>query len=376
MKTLMGTKLDRFPLAELNKVTDLIHFEGPLLSVFTNNQGDKFLYYWCDGENDRNRWLVFRVSDRDLDAYLTKRVTLKDLISNPSDGFVYAADIEASAKIAEVHIVDPRQLPDDYLADDNSYYDFISSSLRMSEQSFEKKVPETYTIAIDGKWTFEDLAEMPKIYSTVYAFMHSLRSLRRHMSDRVKYAYRAHPWRGGYSAVNFFKDLLSDIDPEHDLQIVSMRYASPGWIELKVSPQVAFSVKSIVASFVASGDELEALYKEIYAELRDRRLLRGGYISSSDLSEPPTIYETPTGSDASLRGHRATGKLRQPSQPDGEFALTAAWELAQLLKLETEDFQQINLSTADPLITLKILLAVYRRIRVLAEYYFQGKAEY
>jgi hypothetical protein len=31
-------------------VVDLIYFEGPLLTLFENEYGDSYLYYWCDDE--------------------------------------------------------------------------------------------------------------------------------------------------------------------------------------------------------------------------------------------------------------------------------------------------------------------------------------
>jgi uncharacterized protein DUF6575 len=377
MKGLRGTRLDHFPLGDLNKVTDLIHFEGPLLSLFRNNGGDKYLYYWCDSGNDTNRWLVFRVSDRELDSYLTKRATLQDLLLSPSDGFIYVADIKENMDIASVYILDPRELPSDYNADENSYYEFTPSSLLIADHTLGSKPSETYKIVIDGNWTLQDLAEMPKIYSTVYAFIYSLRALRTRTIESLRHVYQAHSWRGGYSSLNFFNSLKAYIDPKDRLQIVSMRYASPGWIELNISSPVAFSVKSIVASFVASAAELEDLYKGIYGELRARELLRGVDLSSEDTSLPQL------GLPLEVRELDVTQKLRRKrktsrrlSIQDEQFASKSAMQLAGLLKLEREDFKQINSLTGNPLTTLKILLAVYRRIRVLAEYHVQGKADY
>ena len=377
MKALKGTRLDRFPLAELNKVSDLIFFEGPLLSLFRNHEGDKYLYYWCDTEGGESRWLVFRVSDKELNSYLTKRVTLRDLLINPSDGFVYAINLDADLHITNVHILDPQSVPIDYIPDDNSYYEFTPSSVEVKMPAPGGKVHETYKIAIDGDWTFSELAEMPKLYATVYAFVYSLRGLRTRAKQVLSYAYRTHPWRGGYSTLNFFNNLQSYIDPEHRLRIVSMQYASPGWIELDLLSPVAFSVRSIVYSFVASADELEEEYTEIYRELRSRELLRDVDLSSDEVPGPQI---TPSGETGKLESPRKTRKKRarrrQLSREDREFASNSGKRLARLLKLETEDLEQVNALTDNPLTTLKILLSVYRRIRVLAGYQIQGKVEY
>jgi len=378
MKALKGTQLERFPLSELNKVSDLIHFDGPLLSLFRNREGDNYLYYWCDTEGGENRWLVFRVSDKELNLYLTKRVTLRDLIVSPGDGFVYAADMDADLHITNVYILDPHSLPSDYMPDDNSYYEFTPSSILVKEPAARGKVHETYKIVIDGDWTFRDLAEMPKIYSTVYAFVYSLRGLRTRAKDLLSYAYRTHPWRGGYSTLNFFNNLQSYIDPEHRLQIVSMQYASPGWIELDLLSPVAFSVKSIISSFVASADELEEQYAAIYREMRSRELLREVDLSSDDEAPSPHVALSREGRELGRprKARRKRATRRQLSREDREFASNSARQIARLLKLETEDFDQVNSLTDNPLTTLKILLSVYRRIRDLAVYQIQGKVEY
>ncbi|TAG74491.1 MAG: hypothetical protein EAZ23_06010 [Oscillatoriales cyanobacterium] len=61
---LIGFKLDKFPLS-LRSIVHLEYFDGPLLSLFENEYGDSYLYSWCDVDNLYNRWLVFRVAQRD-----------------------------------------------------------------------------------------------------------------------------------------------------------------------------------------------------------------------------------------------------------------------------------------------------------------------
>ena len=133
MKTIKGKQLDHFPISDLQKVSDLIYFDGPFLSLFKNRDGDNYLYCWCDVDEARNRWLVFRISNRQLNSYLRKQTTLKDLLLNPSDGFLYSVDIDNDLNMHNVRIIEPKELPSDYVPDQDSYYEFTPVAVRTND---------------------------------------------------------------------------------------------------------------------------------------------------------------------------------------------------------------------------------------------------
>ena len=116
-----GIKLDTFPLKNLTKVADLIYFDGPLLSHFKNEYGDNYFYYWCDVNENFNRWLIFRVADKSLNGYLSGAISLRELIEKPSDGFVYLVDIDDDLEFHNLQMV--QDLSDDYLPEADSYFD-------------------------------------------------------------------------------------------------------------------------------------------------------------------------------------------------------------------------------------------------------------
>src|SRR5205085_8568684 len=103
MEQVKGTNIGCFPLRDLRKVADLIYFDGALLSLFKNESGYNYLYYWCDSTEDVNRWLVFRVSQRDLDDYLSQKNTLHDLIIKPSDGILFSVDIDHEQRYRNIY---------------------------------------------------------------------------------------------------------------------------------------------------------------------------------------------------------------------------------------------------------------------------------
>jgi hypothetical protein len=125
LEMIKGTLLSFFPLGDLELIADLIYFDGPILSLLKNNKDDYYFYCWSDGDDQFNRWLVFRITSPDLHLYLEeKEITLRQLILHPVDGFLYSADIDNDLNYHNVMFVEPANLPDSYLPTENTYYKF------------------------------------------------------------------------------------------------------------------------------------------------------------------------------------------------------------------------------------------------------------
>jgi hypothetical protein len=123
MQTITGYQLDTFPL-QLRGIVDLIYFDGPLLTLFENEYGDYYLYYWCDTDSDCHRWLVFRVTRLLLRLYVTQKLSLRELILKPVDGFLYAIDLDDNLQGKNICLVHPNHLPQVYVPGEDSYYNF------------------------------------------------------------------------------------------------------------------------------------------------------------------------------------------------------------------------------------------------------------
>ena len=93
MKTIKGFEI-QFDFSNFKKIADLIFFEGPLLSHYVSSKGDDYLFYWVDKDERDNRWLVLRVSLSSLQKYMAKDISLRELIENPNDGYLYQVDID------------------------------------------------------------------------------------------------------------------------------------------------------------------------------------------------------------------------------------------------------------------------------------------
>jgi hypothetical protein len=157
MKEIVGCKLNQFPL-NLKFIMDLIYFDGSLLSLFENEHGDSYLYYWCDADELHNRWLVFRVAKALLKDYILGNTTLQKLILKPIDGFLYSLDIDDDLEVENTYLIQPESLPKKYIPADNSSYDL---SL-LNAEALDKDI-----LVLLDKIILYDVKKLPSLISIV-----------------------------------------------------------------------------------------------------------------------------------------------------------------------------------------------------------------
>ena len=203
--------------------------------------------------------------------------------------------------------------------------------------------PSLNRIGKDEKWSLVDLYQFPHAYTHVYAFLYSLTQTGRLSEAAVAETYRRYPWRGGYSAVNFYGELYYAMKEEHQPMVHSIRYSSPGYIELAVVAAVARQIEKIVKTIAKCADIADATYDRIYKRAQKRKLL------ALDVKRREREFE----------------------REEIEFIVASSKELSKLL--EFEDLERLEARTQDHLGTLKILLSFYRRTRELVEFYESRK---
>jgi hypothetical protein len=202
-------------------------------------------------------------------------------------------------------------------------------------------------IPLDGDWTLEDLYVFPRTLSQVYSLLYAFEAIL--SSSRFEYrenVFTKHPWHGGYSAVNFYNNLNTLTPREERPKIISLRYASPGWIELAMVATIALNIKNIVGSFYDAGDRIVILYNNIQKEISDRE----------------------------LRKIKLKRKQLELDRETLNFIISSGEELAKHLGFE--HYKDMNEITNNPLTTLKIILSLYRRVRTLVKYDNSGKAKF
>ena len=206
---------------------------------------------------------------------------------------------------------------------------------------------DTYKIQMHGEWTLEDLYLLPRVYSQVYALLYVLNMpLADDREEQLYITFTAYPWRGGYSAVNFYSYLQNLVPRPDRPRVVSIQYGSPGLLELGLAVSIAIAIGVLVKNFSSVILDLHAIYNSIYKGLQDRKLMR-------------------------IEVKRRELALKKEQL---QFINDATQKLSQMM--DFKNVEQINKLTGNPLATLKILLSFYRRIRTLAGYEEEKKAKF
>jgi len=207
--------------------------------------------------------------------------------------------------------------------------------------------PEITQLELDGRWGLGELSDMTKDYIQLYGFAYSLiPDLPLARQQEVDYIYGKFPWRGGYSTVNFFSQLFHKIPPKLRPEVQRIQYASPGFIELAALLAVAGTVAAIVGTVCKSLKTVHDLYRSIQKASVDHEL------SKINLAKD----------DLDL-------KQRQIN-----FCEESAKKLAQAFGLTEAQEQLINQKVrGNPVMKLKILLSVFRRVEPLAKKQSEGK---
>lgn len=122
MENIKGISVSSLPFEPLQKVCDLMEYDGPLLSHYKDSKNKNYFFYWVDYNENYNRWLAFQVDNNLLFDYLNKSENLLSLIKDNSYIFCFDVNIEIEYKnIKMIHIED---IPVAYLPDSDSFYQF------------------------------------------------------------------------------------------------------------------------------------------------------------------------------------------------------------------------------------------------------------
>lgn len=204
-----------------------------------------------------------------------------------------------------------------------------------------------YAVGLDGKWLLEDFSEFSRKLEQVYFATEALFPHLRHADQhRIDSAFRNFPWRGGFSVVNLYRRLKSSTPHDARPDVLSIKYASPGAIELLLNLPTIIQISASIASIIATAGAGHKLYHSIHKGLQERKLLR---------------------LDVRMRE-------LEVQRDEYEFVLRSAREIADFLGIEK--IEELHERTGHPLTTLKVLLSYYRRLSDLADFQEEGMANF
>jgi len=119
MRAIKGQRISTEPIHDLRFVRNVIYFDGPLLSEYTDKIGQHIFYRWCDCDETANRWMIYHITGRghslikDDDQYMWT-FHREEIIG----GTVYIADFTSNEPPQEMLEVKIEDLPASYIPDE------------------------------------------------------------------------------------------------------------------------------------------------------------------------------------------------------------------------------------------------------------------
>ena len=209
-----------------------------------------------------------------------------------------------------------------------------------------KEKSKTYRVLLDGRWSLEDLYQFPHAFSQCYAFVYCLdSSLHPRDRERINVALAGYPFRGGYSYVNIYTVLRNQVPVKERPAIKSISYASPGWLDIILSPEVAIlvakSVGILAGSVVAAAKAYTITMKYLSQVAVDRK--------------------------------RAELQSMQITRDQHKTVVLMCEDMAKFLGFKS--VKELHQHTGNPEVSLKLLAAHYRKTSQIVEFVNDGKVE-
>ena len=205
-----------------------------------------------------------------------------------------------------------------------------------------------YRLGMSGEWDLRTLYRFGRAYEQVYALLYALNSISslETVPEHTQDAFRKFPWRGGWSAVNFYNALGKSIPQDHSPRILSIRYSSPGIIELVTAYSVAVVLRATIGELAKIPKILEDVYHQFHRHAQERKLLRA----------------------------HVREQVRELDKKDRELCEEATREIFRRAGLNLDG--ELKRCTGNPLARMKIAFSLARRIIALLELQDSGAIDF
>ena len=204
---------------------------------------------------------------------------------------------------------------------------------------------ERTKLLLDGEWTLADLDYLGRSLNISYAYLYWMTVPEDHIPTHIRGAFARDLWSREYVNETFPHFLLSRIPYEQQARIVSIKYSSPGWIEMAAAVSTLSALAMCVRAWLTTTDRaIETLQKIIQFLRQCGRIGRSGKISLDEktavaISDAEKLYK----------------------------------EVAPVLGFSPKDATRILELTGNPISALRLMAAIAKSSDRLAELQRAGK---
>lgn len=205
----------------------------------------------------------------------------------------------------------------------------------------------SYKILLDKNWSLEEFTIFTRLYFQNYSFIYCLEDLDKSTKNyKLENVLKDYKLRSGLSYVNIYAIFRDEINKNERPNVKSIKYASPGWIELYLNIDVAVEVAKAMTIFLTSTASVVVAYRHLYKIFIDLHRLRKEK------------------RNASLK--LDVEQIKIVNQLNNELAKGLGYTNLNQLEENTNDIEE----------TSKLLMAHYRRMNKMAKFVRSGKADF
>jgi hypothetical protein len=114
---------------------------------------------------------------------------------------------------------------------------------------------QNFRINMDGEWDIDDLRSLTSSIRLSYAYFYWALQEPMFVTATVRGGMQRYFWTGEYIGDRFANTLYEQIPDKRRVKLVSIHYASPGWMELAGFLPVVYILSLVVRSWIATFDK-------------------------------------------------------------------------------------------------------------------------
>lgn len=167
MEIINGHTISNLPINGLQKVFDILEYDGPILSHFKDSKEQNYFFYWVDFDENCNRWLVWKTTKKQIYDYLKGTLSLQDILLSEIKDYVFSVDIDRQLNYSAVYSIDVDSLPNEYIPEESSFFKLaVPEFYKSLIESFELS---PYLITLREKALYFKLEPSTQSYLTTVA---------------------------------------------------------------------------------------------------------------------------------------------------------------------------------------------------------------
>jgi len=322
-------------------VQTLVYYDGPQILLLRSPRDMRMIAAAVEHEGMDFPFFACTVVEREFKRYMDGKADLLYLYKSSHNFYFFDLGKEGDNKVPIRRATEAERTDEKYYPDTG----FFSRSHTELVTGFGVTDNESYVYKIDGSW---DASEFAKFYSNIEDMYSLVVTLTKVSAEKVadtakeiSKSIEERLWRGGGSYVGFYDALFDLARSIFPLRMGKLRYASPGEIEVRGNGDAFSDIDALMTSFDDNQPELTRLNGIITAVLTREHLRT----ASADTGFPASALE--------------------------QFVKNQAMELCKNMGVDGDVI--LELCKNNVLVFSKLVLSIYRRIKILHTFQAEGR---